>query len=475
VAVAPLTPDELQSVAQTRAANLIADDQTPLTGELGLHEAMARAIKYNLDHQIEIANIQFSQATQSLTNMDMLPDLVLSGEYSDRTNQPGGSSVNLATGVQSPTSSRSVAAASGAGDLTLSWDILDFGMNYYRAQQSSNNVLIAQEQRRSIVNQLMEDVRTAYWRAVSYERLNGRIIAVIAKSERALAQSRRLSNGGFDDRTTGLIFQRDLLRVMGEMQALQRDLSVAKPQLAALTNLQPGGHFHVRIPSRSTLPTIDQNVGDLVRLAYVNRPELRELTYEARNIDLESRASALELLPSIRPYLSASTDSNDLLANQQWVSAGTRVTWDLFNLLRRPRTLDLIQSRRDLNNARALALTYSVTTQVHVATSRYDILRRETRTAARYANVSGQITQVVQAQSASGLIGLQEEVLEEVGAILAELRFDARYAELQNAYGAVFTAVGINNYPGELTGAEPLDVLEDAIHDMWTARGEGLH
>ena len=68
-----------------------------------------------------------------------------------------------------------------------------------------------------------------------------------------------------------------------------------------------------------------------------------------------------------------------------------------------------------------------------------------------------------------------EEVFEEVGAILAELRFDARYAELQSAYASVFQAVGLNNYPAELTGHESLETLEAALHDMWLKRGEGLH
>lgn len=123
----------------------------------------------------------------------------------------------------------------------------------------------------------------------------------------------------------------------------------------------------------------------------------------------------------------------------------------------------------------ALALTHTVATQVHVAKTRYDLLRAETRIAARYTEASARVARAIQAESAIGLVGAQEEVFEEVGAILAELRFDARYAELQSAYAALYAAIGANNYPAGLTGQESVATLEAAIHDMWTARGEGFH
>lgn len=471
----PLTSFEISKTAAERKAKLLSPDQEPLKSRLGLHEAMAMAIKYNLDHKIETANVYLTRSSRALTEFDMLPNLVASGEYSNRGTSPGSRSVTLATGVTSPTATRSTGAENSEGNLTLSWDILDFGLSYYRSQQSGNDILIAQEQRRAVLNRLVESVRTSYWRAVSHERLNGRITTVVRRAERALKQSRNLTNGGFEDRTTGLIYQRDLLRVIGEMQALQRDLAISKPQLAALVNLKPGAHFHVRIPQRRTLPSVNTSASRLVDIALENRPELREISYEARNIDLDEKAAVLELLPSLRPYLTASTTSNDLIVNQNWVSAGARVSWDLMNLFKQPSRQRLLTSRKVLNEARALALTHSVATQVHVAKTRYDFLRTETRTSARYADVSSKISKAIKAERAEGLIGEQEVVLEEVGSILAELRFDARYAELQSSYAAVFAATGLNNYPGTLTGHESLAELEKAIHDLWIKRGEGLH
>ncbi len=473
--ITPITNAELSTIAADRELRLIADDQEPIDGTVGLHEAMARAIKYNLDHRIEQSNIALAKSTKQVTALDMLPGLVASSEFSRRDSEPGSFSVNSTTGLTSANASRSTEQDTSETNLTLSWDILDYGLSYYRSQQSGNDVLIAMEQRRSTVNRLVENVRTAYWRAVSHDRLSHRISALERKASRELANSRSLTNGGFSSPKEGLIYQRDLLRVIGEMKALQRDLKVSKHQLAALINLEPGQSFRVRIPPRKTLPSVQKPTSELVQLAYVNRPELREVTYEQRNAELDQKAAALELLPSIRPYLTGNVSGNDLLVDQSWLTAGTRVSYDLINVFAHPRKVARVRNQQALLDARALALTHAVATQVHVAKERYTNLRSETRISAQYADVSRKITQAIATESSVGVTGTQEEIFEELGAILAELRFDSRYAELQTAYASLFAAVGMNNYPADLTGQESVDVLEKAIHDIWVKRGEGLH
>jgi len=165
------------------------------------------------------------------------------------------------------------------------------------------------------------------------------------------------------------------LRVITEIKALRRDLSVAQSQLAALINVKPGARFEVDASGHATPPRVKASVDKLVNLAILNRPELREISYEIRNIDLERKADALELLPSIRPYISSSVSSNDLLVNQSWVSAGTRISWDLMRLFSGDRRTKYYNNREALLDARALALTQAVATQVYVANTRFNLIR----------------------------------------------------------------------------------------------------
>ena len=47
--------DEMSSFVSSNAEQLVAD-QEAVTGSIGLYEAMARALKYNLDHKVEMMN-----------------------------------------------------------------------------------------------------------------------------------------------------------------------------------------------------------------------------------------------------------------------------------------------------------------------------------------------------------------------------------------------------------------------------------
>ena len=80
-----------------------------------------------------------------------------------------------AIGEQSLTSSTSSERDVRTSDIRFSWHILDFGLSYIRAKQAADKVLIAEETRRRVVNRMVENVRTAYWRAVAATRLMSRL------------------------------------------------------------------------------------------------------------------------------------------------------------------------------------------------------------------------------------------------------------------------------------------------------------
>lgn len=473
--VDPLTSSDIRGAAADRTARYIASDQEPLNGAVGLHEAMARALKYNLDRKIELARLSLRAGDVDLANMEMLPEFVASSDYSRRSNSPGGYSIDVNSGTQSTSASRSVHQDSRDSSLSLSWNILDFGLSYYRAKQAGNNALIAAEDRRIMTNRLMEDVRTAYWRAVSAQRLEQKIDRLLNKANRALSNSRSLSSQGVTDPLNNLRYQRDLLRIISEVKTLRREMSVAKSQLAALINIAPGTHYSVVVPSQPTMPKVSMNAAKLTEIAMLNRPELRTITYEQRNLEMDRKAQVLQMLPSIGPFITAQATSNNLVLNQDWMNAGVRASWDLMNLFRSGANRAHFAASEALLDARALALTQAVATQVYVARERYAMLKDEVAAARDFRDVSRKISQSMSDETVVGTRGLQEGVFEEMNALLAELRYDTKFAELQNTYANLFSAVGLNVYP--ITEAETLTLqqLEDQIHSAWTELGEGLH
>ncbi len=155
----PLTTDEVQSrVKEDRA--VLTKDQEPVSGAIDLYEAMARALKYNLDARVELMHKMLAQTQLDLSHYAMLPRLAANAGFDGRTNYSGGSALSLITGQQQIQPFTSSEKNVFSADLSLSWNVLDFGLSYIRAKQAADDVLIAEEERRRVANRVMQDVRS---------------------------------------------------------------------------------------------------------------------------------------------------------------------------------------------------------------------------------------------------------------------------------------------------------------------------
>jgi outer membrane protein TolC len=470
----PFSDAELANFAADKSRRAIASTQEPVAGSIDLYEAMARALKYNLDHKLEISEVALRYAEVRDGEFDMLPDLVARVNWSDRSNDPFSRSLEEDGTVSPGLASTSEEIGSYDADLELSWDILDFGLSYYRANQTADKFLIAEEQRRSTINRVIEDVRTSYWRAVAAQRLLSQIDQLERNANRALEDANQQVRSGEGQRIEALRYQREMLETLRSANELRRDLSVAKNQLAALMNLPQGHDFKVVIPNQHRLktPITALSSEEMTAMALRNRPEMREIAYRLRINETEEDSAMLSLLPSIRGYLGVNYDSNDLLVNGDWTQWGARVSWDLINIVRYPRRKAVVAGQQNLLDARALALTQAIATQVHVSNKRFHSLQRETSVARRLHEVSDRIYRQARSEYQSGIGVERDLVREQLNAILASLRYDATYAEMQGAFANVYAAVGLDAFDGSLTGHESVDELAASLRSLWRDRGD---
>jgi len=470
----PFSNAELESFAAEKSRRAVAETQEPVTRSIDLYEAMARALKYNLDHKLEISEVALRYAELRDGEFDMLPDLVGRVNWSDRSNDPFSDSLDEDGTIDPGPASTSEEIGSYDADLELSWDILDFGLSYYRAQQNADKFLIAEEQRRSTINRVVEDVRTSYWRAVAAQRLLGQIDRLERNAQNALNDARQQVSSGEGQQIEALRYQREMLEILRSAQELRRDLSVAKNQLAALMNLPQDQKFNVEIPGHHSLktPITALSSEEMTEMALRNRPEMREIAYRLRINEAEEDSAVLSLLPSIRGYLGVNYDSNDLLVNNDWTQWGARVSWDLINIARYPRRKMVVAGQKTLLDARALALTQAIATQVYVSNKRFHSLQRESNVARRLNNVSDRIYRQAQNEFQSGIGNQRDLVRENLNAILASLRYDATYAQMQGAFANVYAAVGLDAFDGTLTGNESVEELAASLRQLWRARGD---
>lgn len=469
----PLSQQELLSVAQGRLASVVSADQEPVRETIGLYDAMARALKYNLDRQVELKEEALRSRELRLSTFELLPSLVASLDYTTRSNEPGSRSTNLDTGITSAAATRSVEQDTFDGELRLSWDVLDYGISYVRAQQAGDEVLIALEQRRAATNRIIEDTRTAYWRMVAAQRLLHKVRSLKTKGQQALRRSATLASSADADPRQQLEFQRDILSNDQALEQLTRDLEVAKRQLAALMNLPIGSDFRVELPQRGRHRS-DLQLGrdEMILRAMVNRPELREISYRQQSNDRENRVATLEAIPGLNLFVSSNFSDNDLLENGDFVSAGANVSWNLLRLARLPERRRTIEAGGELLDTRALALTQAVALQVMVARARYASQHREFHSAAQFLSVQRRLTDQVKTEFSAGTATEQDTLNEEFNLLVAELRTDVAFADMQNAFANLYAAMGLDSYDSQLTGDETVAQMSAVLRDWWHARGD---
>ena len=474
----PFSSSELEA-ERSKRLNSYLSEQDAVSAPIGLYEAMARSIKYNLDEEVERLESVLRVRELKLARYDMLPSLVAGAGYNGRNNFSGASSSALlsarSVGSQSLVSSTSSERDTFGSDLQLSWDVLDFGLSYVRAKQKADEVLIAAERRRKVVGRIVEDVRTAYWRAVSAERLIVELQALEGDVEEALRQSQEVFDRRKAAPLAALTYQRDLLSTKEEIQNLQREMSVAKQQLAALMNIDPGKPYALAMPERSNAALgFSMPADEMIALALMNRPEVRENLYRQRINEKSATVALLELLPSLRLFGGFNYDSNEFLFNDQWTGWGARASWNLVQAFSYPAKKRSVRAQQDLLDAKANALTMAVITQVHVSRTRFELARRQLDTMQNFYRVQGRILDQVDAGFKTKRVSKQSMIRERMNQIVAEAKYDLAVADLQNAFANIHSSMGFDPYGGDVSGQEPVMELANKLQQHWENRGNGI-
>jgi len=471
-AITPAPVTQAEQAAQASAdRQLLFSDQEAVTGPISLNEAIARAIKYNLDHRLAVMEQALQNRQIDLSRYDILPKLAANAGYSTRSNENASSSRSYLTGRQSLEPSVSQDRQRETADLTTTWNILDFGVGYYAAHQQADRSLIAAERRRKVLHSIIQQVRGAYWQAATAQRLQASINPVLAEARQALADSRQAEREQLLPPLDALRYRKALMEAVRQLEAQEADLVVAKAQLAALMSLPPGQAFEVAIPDDAlrTLPEIPLALDDMERLALANRPELREEIYQARVSAGETRKAMLRMLPGVSVLAGLNYDSNSYLVHEQWAEAGTRVTWNLLSLFSGPAAIRAAEAQEEVARTRRMALSMAVLAQVHVATGNYQRARTQYQKAAELEEVETRINEIVKSQAASDAQSTIERIRAATSAIAAELERDRSLAEAQNAASSIYVTLGLDPLPEAVEGHDiaSLAAALKRIGDDW--------
>ncbi|MBA1198280.1 TolC family protein [Pseudomonas plecoglossicida] len=455
----PIEPGVSEQRAKSDLAKMFKD-QEALQGPLTLHEAMARAVKYNLEARLKIMEEALAQRQVDLATFDMLPRMAMSAGYAGRSNVSASSSQSILTNTQSLEPSTSQDRDRDVADLTMVWNVLDFGVSYVNAKQQGDQRLIVQERRRKVVQTIIQDVRSAYWRAVAAERLLAQIDALMARVDQAKANSQQLGEQRLGDQIATLNYQRALIEATRQLEEQRRALSLAKTELGALINLAPGTKLTLAASNDYSVPELKVDLATLEQQALASRPELREQDYQSRISAAEVRKAMLRMLPGLEFSAGGHYDSNSFLSNQSWADYGVKVTWNLFNVISAPAAINVAKAGEQVVEARRQAMSMAVLAQLYVANANFNEARRQFTTSQQLVSLDGQIVEQLRNRHQAQGIGELELIQGELNALQADLRRDLAYAELRNSYGQVFASAGLDPLPTKLRSDSLTDIAQ---------------
>ena len=425
----------------------------PVTKPISLDEAIQRGLDHNLQKRVKVLESALSQQQLDLVYYDMLPSLTASAGYSERNNDALSSSASRdpLTGelTKSPNNySVSQEKERTTADLTFSWNILDFGLSYVRAQQQADKFLIAQEKQKKVEHNLTQEIRKAYYQAVSSQDLLKRIQPMMVEVKQALEDSKKMQEQRVAKTPMeALSYQRELLDILRSLHTLESSLISAKVELAELMGLKPGIAFDLadKVEKDYEIPTIDMNLEEMELIALENRPELAESRYQERISEKEITAAKLKMLPGINLSTSLSYESNDYLLNNDWYSYGANVSWNLLNVFKAGEMNKLAKTQVEVAKEQKLALSMAVLSQVHLSIVKFNQAKKEYLLAKEYLNVADDIYALTQVENDLNINSRLILIKEKLNHILATLRYSSSYANVQNSYGRIFASMGIDD------------------------------
>ncbi|MDO8607299.1 MAG: TolC family protein [Phaeospirillum sp.] len=444
-----LTPADLGEIRQelNNLAETLPQDklQQPLT----VDDAIALAVSHNLDARVKVLEEVLAAGKADLSLFALLPELAAKGGWTKRNPKKTTTSRDLSTGAMG-NYSVGEDAVSRTGDLTASWNLMDFGIAMLRADQEEDRVKLTMEKRRRALHLLVQDVHASYWKAVINEYAEKKYNSLERRLVRSVADAETAERTKVGDPMQMLAHQRAIVDTMRQIAELQRQTAPARAELAGHMGVQSVIGFklaELQDDSFLNVAEMVETIENMEIIALGNRPELKVEEAQFRIDAKEIRTELLKSLPGIGPFMGGHYDSNTFIKYNAWADAGLHMAWNLVDMLSTPKRIGQAKNVVEITRARRLALGMTVVTQVHVADIQYRHALKEYRLTEQMATIDRRITGLASKSKAAGSGSAMEEIKAEAAGMLSTLRRFILYSDLQSSKARLTSAMGIDPSP----------------------------
>lgn len=440
------TPAELAQAGKDDRTEMFQGGE-PLAGPLTVSEAIARALKYNLDRRAKSMEEALALNQTKVDRWDLLPKLVANAGATSRSEPNATVSQDLRTQSRGTSPTYSTDRDNYTADLGLSWNVLDFGLSYFSAKQNADRALIATERKRRAIHNLVQEVRFAFWRAAAHQELKADVDKAVEEAKIGLERARTVERENLRAPVEALRYQKSLLETLRQLTAVQQELSTAEIELAALINVPPGTVLTLEVPADLKVPAWELSLERMEELAFLGNADLREQGYLARIAVNDTRKAITRLFPGITFSASRQYDHNSFLIDNHWYEAGAKLSWNLMNLISAPDTIAYAETGEEVAKAKRLALRMAVLAQVHVSERQFRNAISQFQQSDELWKVDRRLFELSEARTANDAQGMLERVAGRASSIASALRRFQTYAQVEQAYAKMQTSLGQDLMP----------------------------
>lgn len=409
---------------------------------LTLDEVVAVALERNLDLLVKEWEGAVQRETATREYLKLLQSLTFSSEFSFRNENTGSFSQSLAPGIPPAPPSISSNQTVRRWDFTYTFNILDFGVSYFRAKQENDKAMIQTIEYARLQNNLILDVTRQFWKVIYAQKAIEESKTLIERMTRQREGIQREVEARMISEMPALKAEDQLLSVEIQLHAYQKEYHEGKMELARLMGYPACLEYNLAVVDDFN---IDVEVSDpcaLSDLALIQRPELFSLDVEELIGVSETISAIIQMFPALAPFAGMNQDGNTFLIHNFWLIAGIRAAWNLFAIPQHIAEMRIGQDDRMTSQARRMALSIGVISQVHLAYYLYKDNLEQFRLIEDQRLIKKRIYETAIRQFRVGLTSGIDVLNYQADLYISELNYLRSFAELQIALEQLNNAIG---------------------------------
>ena len=422
--------------------------------DLDLYTAIAYGLKHNSNQRIKQLEGVLTERDQLLNGFEMLPELSANAGYKtlNELNPSTSTSYDPETGTFAPIVLNNTAYSvsqdlkTATGSAGLAWNALDFGLSYIRAAQGADQLLIAKELQRKATHNLVREIINTYYKAYASDIHLDKISNLKLRAQTALKDSEYIEELLITSPIEALIYQKELLDILQVLSDQERALINAKVELSVLLGIPMSKKINL-VKTTKPLTEINLDLESMEELTLNLRPELMESRYNSRIAAKEVRASIVSAMPSLSLARNWSYSDSSFLFEESSYDYGANIGFNFINMFSAPTRVKNAKSSKSIEDEKRMALYMTVLSQLHIALNDYAQNYQDFSRSRHYEDVAHRIYfQTLQGEQAASF-GEIETIREEVSLMVASLKKESAFANLQFGIAKVLTSIGIDFVP----------------------------